>query len=351
VLSFIGGGQLRLFITYTVLVSVFFGSVIALTRAGKIRWAASVFIGLFWVLIVVTSYFFGGTENSGMMVLIVMVVLAFLLINVQAGVIVTILSILAAVGLFWLSATGQLPEPLETIDAFNYMVVLIAALLFTVIPMSIVMRSLSSSRQALLHEIDFRRKAEQDVVAAYEETLEGWARTLEYRNQETEGHSRRVIDLTLQLARRLEFPEEYMDDLYRGALLHDIGKIAISNAILRKPGSLNDEEWAIVRQHPLVAQELLSPIDYLQQALVIPLCHHENWDGSGYPQGLKGKEIPLPARIFSVVDNWDALTTDRPYASAWTHGQALRYLKEQGGKKFDPDIVAVFIALVETGKG
>jgi putative two-component system response regulator len=125
--------------------------------------------------------------------------------------------------------------------------------------------------------------------------------------------------------------------------LHDIGKMGVPDSIVHKTGTLTDEEWAIMRRHPQYAYELLSPIAYLRQALDIPWCHHEKWDGTGYPRGLKGEQIPLPARLFAVVDVWDALTTDRPYRKAWTREKAIEYIREQAGKHFDPKVVGIFI--------
>jgi PAS domain S-box-containing protein len=181
-----------------------------------------------------------------------------------------------------------------------------------------------------------------DLKVAYDSTLEGWASALELRDKETEGHTRRVTDQTTRLAQVMGVKDEDLVHIYRGALLHDIGKIGVPDRIVLKTGPLTDDEWQVMRKHPTYAYKMLSPISYLREALNIPYCHHERWDGSGYPRGLKGEEIPLAARIFSVVDVWDALTSDRPYRKAWTHEQARAYLQEQAGKQFDPGIVAIF---------
>lgn len=183
------------------------------------------------------------------------------------------------------------------------------------------------------------------VTQAYDATLEGWAHALELRDQETEGHTRRVADLTLTLARALGIPEVELEHIRRGALLHDIGKMGVPDSILLKPGPLDECEWAIMRRHPEYARTFLSPITYLQPSLDIPYCHHEKWDGTGYPRGLKGEEIPLAARLFAVVDVWDALCSDRPYRRAWTRAQAREYLQAQSGKHFEPRIVAVFLQI------
>jgi PAS domain S-box-containing protein len=181
---------------------------------------------------------------------------------------------------------------------------------------------------------------------AYDATIEGWAQALEMRDMETVGHSHRAVDLTLELARMMGIEESQLAHVRRGALLHDIGKMGVPDAILQKSGSLTEEEWEIMRQHPLNAYTWLAPILYLQPALDIPSCHHEKWDGSGYPRGLKGEQIPLAARIFAVVDVWDALTSDRPYRKAWSKRKALDYIEKQSGKHFDPVVVETFLRLI-----
>jgi len=190
-------------------------------------------------------------------------------------------------------------------------------------------------------------KTNMELVSAYEATLEGWARTLEMRDRETEGHSQRVLGMTLQLAEKMGIHGEELIHVRRGTLLHDIGKIAIPDSILQKPGPLNDEEWDTMRRHPSIAFEMLSSINFLEPALEIPYCHHEKWDGSGYPRGLKGEEIPLSARIFAIVDVWDALSSDRPYRKAWSRHKVIEYIKSQSGTHFDPRVVDAFIPLVQ----
>lgn len=185
------------------------------------------------------------------------------------------------------------------------------------------------------------------LTLAYDSTLEGWARALELRDNETEGHSRRVTDLTLKLSQALGVPESDWVHIRRGTILHDIGKMGIPDEILRKPGPLDEHEWQIMKQHPVLAYHLLQPIRFLEKAAVIPYCHHERWDGSGYPQGLKGEQIPFAARIFAVVDVFDALCSDRPYRSAWSKSEALSYIKEQAGRLFDPRVVDAFANLVK----
>ena len=182
------------------------------------------------------------------------------------------------------------------------------------------------------------------LIMAYDATIEGWSRAMDLRDEETEGHTQRVTDLTLKLARIMGIADDQLIHIRRGALLHDMGKLGIPDRILLKPDKLTAEEWVIMRKHPVYAYDMLSSIEYLRPALDIPYCHHEKWDGSGYPRGLKGEEIPLAARIFAVIDVWDALTSDRPYRKAWTREQTLEYIREQTGSHFDPQIVEVFLA-------
>jgi putative nucleotidyltransferase with HDIG domain len=195
------------------------------------------------------------------------------------------------------------------------------------------------------------QKANLELRQAYETTLEGWAHALELRDMETEGHSQRVTQMTSGLARALGISEERLVQVRRGALLHDIGKMGVPDDILLKPGPLTDEEWVIMRQHPQFAFEMLSPIQYLNLALDIPYCHHEKWDGSGYPRGLKGEQIPLAARVFAVVDVWDALLSDRPYRKAWPMEKVVKYLKAESGKHFDPKVLEAFLKMQVADNG
>jgi PAS domain S-box-containing protein/putative nucleotidyltransferase with HDIG domain len=190
------------------------------------------------------------------------------------------------------------------------------------------------------------QRSNTELALAYDTTLEGWSRALDLRDRETEGHSQRVAELTVQIARAMGMSEPELVHVRRGALLHDIGKMGVPDAILLKPGKLTDEEWVAMKKHPQSAFDMLMPIAYLRQALDIPYCHHEKWEGTGYPRGLKGEQIPLSARIFAVVDVWDALRSDRPYRPAWSEEQARAYILEQAGKHFDPRVVEVFLRMV-----
>ena len=192
--------------------------------------------------------------------------------------------------------------------------------------------------------------AAADLELAYDSTLEGWARALELRDHETEGHSRRVTELTVSLARALGISESEVVHIRRGALLHDIGKIGIPDRILLKPSHLATDEWEEMKRHTIYAYNLLQPVAFLQPAMAIPTFHHEKWDGSGYPHGLHGEEIPLAARIFAVIDVWDAVTHDRPYHKAKTPAETMAMIRRDAGRHFDPHVVKVFEQImVEAG--
>jgi PAS domain S-box-containing protein len=213
-------------------------------------------------------------------------------------------------------------------------------------------------------DITRRRRAEDDLVRAnavleqrvrertrelehaYDATLEGWVKALDIRDHETQGHTQRVTQMALRLAEAVGMGEEERLHVRRGALMHDIGKVGIPDRVLLKPGKLDDEEWEIMRRHAAYAYEWLFPIEYLAPALAIPYCHHEKWDGTGYPCGLKGEEIPLAARLFALVDVWDALSSDRPYRKAWPPEQVMEHLRSLGGTHFDPQILEVFLKIL-----
>jgi putative nucleotidyltransferase with HDIG domain len=189
------------------------------------------------------------------------------------------------------------------------------------------------------------QESHRELERAYQATLEGWVRALDMRDKETEGHTQRVTILTHRLARSMGVSDALLVHITRGALLHDIGKMAIPDGILLKPGQLTEEERKLIQRHPIYAYEMLRPIDFLLPAIDIPYCHHEKWDGSGYPRGLKENEIPFAARIFPVVDVWDALTSDRPYRKAMPHTEVRRIIQADSGKHFDPVVVEAFMDL------
>ncbi len=201
------------------------------------------------------------------------------------------------------------------------------------------------AEDALRRAEDDLRRSNVELTLAYDATIEGWSRALDLRDHETEGHTQRVTEMTLRLARRLGVAPSELAQVRRGALLHDIGKMGIPDSILLKPGPLRDDEWIVMRRHPVYAHALLSPIPFLHPALVIPFCHHEKWDGSGYPRGLCGESIPLAARLFCLADVWDALRSDRPYRRGWPADQVRAHLRALSGSHFDPSLVEPFLEM------
>jgi putative nucleotidyltransferase with HDIG domain/PAS domain S-box-containing protein len=196
------------------------------------------------------------------------------------------------------------------------------------------------------HLFEDLERSNLELSQAYDATIEGWSRALDLRDKETEGHTQRVTELTLELARAYGLPDSELQYIRWGALLHDIGKMGIPDNILLKPDKLTEEEWARMKKHPTFAYEMLLPIAYLKSSLDIPYCHHEKWDGTGYPRGLKGEDIPLSARLFSVVDVWDALRSDRPYRQGWTKEKTLEHIISLSGTHFDPTVVKYFLTIL-----
>ncbi|MEI7849118.1 MAG: HD domain-containing phosphohydrolase [Chloroflexota bacterium] len=210
-------------------------------------------------------------------------------------------------------------------------------------------RKLIEQRDELQHAHKELEIAHQELLISYQKTIEGWVSALDLRDKETEGHTQRVTQLSVEFARAVGIDEAQLDYVRIGALLHDIGKLGVPDAILLKPGKLTEEEWVVMRKHPEYAYKWLSPIDYLRPVLDIPYCHHEKWDGKGYPDGLSGEDIPLFARLFAIVDAWDALRSNRPYRGAMSEEDVIAYLKAEAGTHFDPDLVETFISLRQAG--
>jgi putative two-component system response regulator len=209
--------------------------------------------------------------------------------------------------------------------------------------------------QTILRLNRYRRIVEQqydleslhnELLIAYDKTIEGWSNALDLRDKEVEGHTNRVTQIALKFARMIGFTNEELAHVRRGALLHDVGKLGIPDSILHKPDKLTEEEWKVMRMHPVYAHQWLASIAFLLPALDIPYCHHEKWDGTGYPRGLIGEQIPITARLFALVDVWDALCSDRPYRRAMPRADALEYIRTQAGSHFDPELTKVFIQLV-----
>jgi len=205
-------------------------------------------------------------------------------------------------------------------------------------------RDITARLEAAAKEAELNQRLE----SAYDATLQGWSRALDMRDDETEFHSSRVMTETVRLAELMGVSRADLVHIRRGSLLHDIGKMAIPDEILHKPGALSPEEWVVMRQHPVFAYDMLKPIEYLAEAIDIPYCHHEKWDGTGYPRGLKGEEIPLAARIFAIIDVYDALRSERRYRPAWPKDKVMEHIRGQVGTHFDPVVAEAFFAMHET---
>jgi response regulator RpfG family c-di-GMP phosphodiesterase len=200
-------------------------------------------------------------------------------------------------------------------------------------------------------DFDALSAANREIIRSYEQTIRGWIRVMDMRHRETMHHTERVTRATLELAKLMGITdEEVLKHIEQGAILHDVGKVGIPDSILLKPDKLDDEEWEIMRQHPVIAHEILSKITYLGPCIDIPYCHHEKWDGTGYPRGIRGEEIPISARIFAVIDVWDALRHARVYKPEWKEEDVLAHIEGQSGKHFDPAVVTTFLEHYDTIK-
>ncbi len=334
------GGGTGLFIMWTV---YFILLVMAILH--RIRHYIRVWVFLAAALVMsVMSLWLAGLTGLGGIYLVIVPVYAFILAGERAGWITMALSLFitalfasfAGMGIMTWPAIAN-PNSLErwiSAGAVGTMLMVIAVVL------------LHRFYRLQVNTLKAEREASAGLREAYDATLEGWAKALELRDYETGGHCRRVTELTLKVAQQLGGSGDLLN-MSRGALLHDIGKMGIPDSILLKPAKLTEEEMKMVRRHPTYAYELLSPISFLQPSLDIPYSHHERWDGKGYPQGLSGEQIPLAARIFTVVDVWDALTSDRPYRKAILASEALAYVHEHAGTEFDPQVVKVFESVIK----
>jgi len=298
-------------------------------------------------LMAVTTLANSGLEGSGRVYLVALPIIAFILVGIRAGWITTALSVLIYGAFSLLAYNGILETWMMPITDRLGITPWITGGLTLLMLLVVVVVLLIRMNRFLLNSLKEERKSATELEKTYDETLEGWARVLELRDIETAGHCHRVCEITKRLATKTGLENGDMVDLHRGSLLHDIGKMGIPDSILLKPGKLTDEEFCQMKDHTTYAYDLLAHIPYLRKALDIPYCHHEKWDGTGYPRGLKGTAIPLSARVFSMVDVYDALVSDRPYRAAWTEEKALAYIKERAGTEFDPVVVKEFVRLVE----
>jgi len=279
-----------------------------------------------------------GIRDSGLLAYPIFIMIGILFFGKRTAPLFTLAAIGSLIALVYLEIHGYV-HPTIGATRFDVLISITILLLVAATVTSVVAGNLENNFERV-------KKSEGELRKNYDLTLAAWAKVLEYRDKETEGHSRRLVELSTQLARALNRSEEEIVHLRRGALLHDIGKLAIPDDILLKPGELNDAERRMMQQHPTYAKQMLSQVSFLQPAVEIAYSHHERWDGLGYPEGLKGEAIPLSARIFAVVDQWDALTSDRPYRKAWTREHVIAYIQENAGKIYDPEIVNVFLTII-----
>ena len=279
-----------------------------------------------------------GIRDSGLLAYPMFIMIGILFFGKRTAPLFTLAAIVSLITLVYLEIHGYI-HPTIGATKFDILIPIIILLMVAATVTSVVAGNLDNNLERV-------KKSESELRNNYDLTLDAWAKVLEYRDQETEGHSRRLVELSTQLARALNCSEEEIVYLRRGALMHDIGKLAIPDDILLKPGALDDDERKVMEQHPIYAKQMLSQISFLQSSIDVVYSHHERWDGNGYPDGLKGEQIPLAARIFAVVDQWDALRSDRPYRKAWPIEKALAYLRDNTGSLYDPSIVDVFLTLI-----
>ncbi|MBI5638936.1 MAG: HD domain-containing protein [Nitrospirae bacterium] len=284
-------------------------------------------------------YASGGLQDSGMLAFPIIIIVGSLFFGRRSIPLLSLASIGSLALMAYLEKRGYFfPAPSVT-DA-GYCLSLTVLLIASSALVWVILRNTERN-------VAHIRQAEAELLDTYDLTLAGLAKALEFRDSETEGHSRRVVDLSMRLAREMACSAAEIEQIQRGALIHDIGKMAIPDHILSKPGPLDDEEKKTMEKHTVYAREMLAPISFLQPASVISYCHHERWDGRGYPQGLKGDEIPRPARLFAVVDQWDALSSERPYRKAWPREKIIAYIRENSGKRFDPQVVEAFFKIID----
>lgn len=309
-----------------------------LNKAGHYTLSALILSSLVLLVISVNIFDGDGIRDSGILGYPIFIMVGTLFFGKRAAPFFALSAILSLVVLVYLEIQDYV-HPTIGPTKFDILIPIIILLVVAAAFIWVVVGNLENDLERV-------KESEAELRKNYDLTLEAWAKVLEYRDKETEGHSRRLAELSTRLARALGCGEEEITNLRRGALLHDIGKLAIPDDLLLKPGPLDKEERKLMQQHPVYAKQMLSQVSFLQPAIEVAYGHHEHWDGLGYPEGLKGEQIPLPARIFAIVDQWDALTSDRPYRKAWAREDVIAYLKNNTGKIFEPRIVNVFLTLV-----
>jgi putative nucleotidyltransferase with HDIG domain len=309
-----------------------------LNSKGQLLPAAFVLSAIVLMVINLSIFDGDGIRDSGILAYPIFIMIGVLFFGKRATPYFSLAAIASLIGIVYLEIHGYI-HPTIGITRFDILLPIVILLLVAAAFIWVVVGNMEK-------HLDRVKESEAELRKNYDLTLGAWAKVLEYRDKETEGHSRRLVDLSARLAQVLRLSKDEIGHLRRGALLHDIGKLAIPDEILLKAGALNDAERRLMEKHPVYAKQMLSQIDFLQPCVEVAYSHHERWDGLGYPEGLKGEEIPLSARIFAVVDQWDALTSDRPYRKAWTRGDVLAYFRENAGKIYDPEIVDVFLTIV-----
>jgi hypothetical protein len=312
--------------------------ILILNASGHFRLAASLLS--FFVLVVITFNLYdgNGVHDPGILAYPIFIMVGTLIFGKRAA------------PYFALAAICSLGA-IVALQVFNFIHPRIGPISFeTLVPLTVLLLAAAAIVWVIVDNIEKNlaraRDSEAELRKNYDLTLEAWSKVMEYRDRETEGHSRRLGVLCTRLARALGVDEEEIVQLQRGALLHDIGKLAIPDEILLKPAALNEEEKKAIERHPVYARQMLSGIPFLLPAVSVAYSHHEHWDGKGYPDGLKGEEIPLLARIFAVVDAWDALRSDRVYRPGWTVEETVAFLKQNAGVIYDPHIVEVFLEMI-----
>ena len=312
--------------------------VLWLNSKGQFTLAALILSIIVLMVINVNLYDGDGIRDSGILAYPIFIMVGVLFFGKRSAPYFSLAAIASLIGIVYLEIHGYIHPTIGT-TKFDILLPIVVLLLVAPAFIWVVVGNLEKNFELV-------KESEAELRKNYDLTLGAWAKVLEYRDKETEGHSRRLVELSTRLAQALGLTAEAITHLRRGALLHDIGKLAIPDDILLKPGELNDAERKLLQQHPVYAKQMLSQVSFLQASVEVAYSHHERWDGLGYPEGLKGEAIPLSARIFAVVDQWDALTSDRPYRKAWTRETVITYLEENAGKIYDPQIVNVFLSII-----
>lgn len=301
---------------------------------------AGIILSILILLVINLNLYYGdGILDAGLLAYPIFIMTGTLFFGKRAAIYFTLAAIASVSGIVYLQIEGIIVPTINPADFDSITPIAILLIIASVVVWAIV-QNIETSLQRV-------KDSEAELRQNYESTLEAWAKVLEYRDRETQDHSRRLVELSSRLGRAAGCSEEQLLYLRRGALMHDIGKLAVPDEILLKPAALTDDERETIQKHPIYAKQMLSGIKFLEPAIDVVYSHHERWDGKGYPQGLQGEGIPLLARIFAIVDTWDALNSPRVYRSAWAKEDIIFYLKENAGIRFDPRLMNIFIQMVD----